>query len=90
MILEEILKKSLTSVRFTIYTDVENPSNILESYTLSFEYTEHTKSGNPQIVAFSFAGPHGEPLTMKGAISGVQKIIKRLIEIDINLPPLPG
>lgn len=90
MILEEVLKKRLTSVRFTIYADVENPSDILESYTLSFQYAEHARSEDSEIVALSLAGPHGEPMTMKGAISGVQKIIKRLIEIDINLPALPG
>ena len=90
MILEEVLKKSLTSVQFTICADMENPLDVLESYTLSFKYSEHAKSEDSEIVAFSLAGPLGEPLTMKGAISGVQKIIKRLTEMDINLPALPG
>lgn len=90
MILEGVLRKDLDGVQFSIFADRENPSHVLESYAFSFQYLERIRSEDCQVFGLALSGPCGKSVTVTSARSGLDRIIRRLIEIDITLPNLPG
>ena len=90
MILEGILRKDLLGVQFNILADQANPSHVLESYAFSFQYLECIPGGHRQVAGLALSGSCGKSVTTTNVRSGLDKIIRRLIEIDITLPSLPG
>lgn len=84
------MQKDLSGVQFSIFADVANPSNVLESYTFSFEYSKRISGGEHQLIGLALSGPRGKPVSMTSARSGLEKLVGRLIQIDVTLPDLPG
>lgn len=90
MTLEGILRKDLLGVQFSILADQANPSHVLESYAFSFQYLECVPGGHRQIAGLALSGSCGKSVVITNVRSGLNKIIRRLIEIDVALPNLPG
>lgn len=90
MVLEGVLRKDLHGVQFNIIADKESPSHVLESYAFSFQYLERTRNEDCQVVGLELSGPCGKSGTITSVRSGLDRIIRRLVEIDLTLPSLPG
>lgn len=84
------MRKDVHSVRFSIFADRQKPSHILESYVFSFQYPENAHDEDGQVIGLALSAPCGKRVTITSARSGLERIIRRLVEIDITLPNLPG
>ena len=89
-ILEGLLRKNLSAVQFNIVTGSKDPSNILESYTFSFQYSENENKTDLQLVGLTLLDPHGEPINRASAKHELFQIVSHLIKLNVYFPALPG
>ncbi|KAG0644386.1 hypothetical protein HOY80DRAFT_898478 [Tuber brumale] len=85
-IFDALRRGYLKAVQLAIYPDDKHPDTVVESYTFSFTYRE--KDGGPSI-SLTVTDMHGHGVTANDANKNLQLMIRRLIVITQNLPPLP-
>ncbi|CUS11824.1 unnamed protein product [Tuber aestivum] len=85
-IFDALRRGYLKAVQLAIYVDDKHPDIVVESYTFSFTYRE--KDDGPSI-SLKVTDMHGNGVTANDANKNLQLMIRRLIVITQNLPPLP-
>ncbi|CAZ81535.1 unnamed protein product [Tuber melanosporum] len=85
-IFDALRRGYLKAVQLAIYPDDKHPDTVVESYTFSFTYRE--KDDGPSI-SLKVTDMHGHGVTANDANKNLQLMIRRLIVITQNLPPLP-
>ncbi|RPB03934.1 hypothetical protein L873DRAFT_1799903 [Choiromyces venosus 120613-1] len=85
-IFDALRRGYLKAVQLAIYVDDKHPDIVVESYTFSFTYRE--KDDGPSI-SLKVTDMHGHGVTANDANKNLQLMIRRLIVITQNLPPLP-
>ncbi|PWW77271.1 hypothetical protein C7212DRAFT_294033 [Tuber magnatum] len=85
-IFDALRRGYLKAVQLAIYVDDKHPDIVVESYTFSFTYRE--KDDGPS-VNLKVTDMHGHGVTANDANKNLQLMIRRLIVITQNLPPLP-
>lgn len=86
---EGLLNHSLDSVRFSIYADKDNTSNVLELYTFCFHYSDGVNLEDRHLAAVAIPGQGRERTAMANALTELKKIISHLCEYNQLLPDLP-
>lgn len=87
--LQGLLRRNLLAVQFRITTQPKDTSPLLESYTFSFQYRANDDDTDRQLVGLTLADPHGEPVTIHSARSGLLHIVHHLFKLNGSLPALP-
>ena len=83
-------KKYLKAVQLAIYVDPAQPEIITEAYTFSFAY-HMNPDGTPSLrTGFNVKDNHGNVITVSDTSKSIQQVMRRLIMITQNLPPIPG
>lgn len=82
------MRKNLCGFQLSVFADEQNPSHVLESYDFTFQYNEHAKIRNPQLVGVAIPGIDGKPVTITSARAGVEAIIHHLYGMEAFLPDL--
>lgn len=86
-IFDALQKGYLKAVQLAIYVDKEHPEIIVESYTFSFSYRE--KEDGTSAISLRVTDINGCAVTVEDANKNLQLMMRRLIVITQNLPPLP-
>ncbi|RPB07219.1 HORMA-domain-containing protein [Morchella conica CCBAS932] len=86
-IFDALQKGYLKAVQLAIYVDKEHPEIIVESYTFSFSYRE--KEDGTSAIGLRVTDINGRGVTVEDANKNLQLMMRRLIVITQNLPPLP-
>ncbi|KAI5841344.1 HORMA domain-containing protein [Morchella snyderi] len=86
-IFDALQKGYLKAVQLAIYVDKEHPEIIVESYTFSFSYRE--KEDGTSTIRLRVTDINGRGVTVEDANKNLQLMMRRLIVITQNLPPLP-
>ena len=85
-----IQKHTIAAVLFSIYSDQQNPSRVIESYRFDFQYIEIPENPSHQVCGMTLAGPDGVSVSGKSAMSRLEKIHDCLYNWSNNAPDLPG
>ena len=78
------MRHFLASVQLNIILDKKQPSEVVESYTFTFNYEETHLKG------LAISSGTRQPVTIKSAKHGLNMMIRYLIELIQTLPDLPG
>lgn len=85
-------EKVLVALQLTVITDTECPTNVLESYTFSFNYTGGPNDASSRLASLSidpvdYAADLG---SVHSAMTDTEMIVRRLISLSAYMPNLPG
>ncbi|KAL7276000.1 hypothetical protein RUND412_001031 [Rhizina undulata] len=86
-IFDALQKKYLKAVQLGIYVDKDHPDIIVEAYTFSFSYRDN--EDGTSAISMKITNNDGHGITMNDANKNLQQMMRRLIVITQNLPPLP-
>ncbi|MCJ1372482.1 DNA binding protein [Loxospora ochrophaea] len=89
-IFDALKRNFLAAVQLSVVLDENNPSNVVESYTFSFKYSNHSKSIDRHLVGVTTPGSQDEPVTLESARYDQQEIFCDLVNLTQQLPDLPG
>jgi len=89
-ILDGIQKHTIAAVQFSIYSDQQSSSNIIESYRFGFQYIQIPEDRSHQVIGMTLAAPNGVSVSGKSAVSRLEKIHDCLYNWSNNAPDLPG
>lgn len=78
----------LRAIQLNIFEDAKIPSNVVETYTFTFNYI-HSSGNGVVLSGMEMKGPRGEAVTVKNAKYAMQMFIRRLIALCGTLPDLP-
>lgn len=84
-----LLNHSLDAIRFTIYADKDNSSNVLELYTFCFQYSNTADLQDRRLAGIAITGRGGENTIMANARTGIINIMTHIREYNQILPDLP-
>ncbi|KAF2200317.1 hypothetical protein GQ43DRAFT_79188 [Delitschia confertaspora ATCC 74209] len=87
-VFDALRRNVLRAMQLNIFEDPKYPSNIVELYTFSFQYT-NTSDKRRELSGVELTGPQGERVTIKEAKHGLQLFIRRMITLCGTLPDLP-
>ena len=82
-IFDALRRGVLDSMQLSVILDKDKPSNVLESYTFKFQYTEG------QLDGMMVSSPRGTPVTLRDARSSLATLNRFLMELTEGLPDLP-
>lgn len=84
-----LLRNQLAAVQLSVILDRDNSSNVIESYTFSFEYGIDPSTAMKHLKGTIFSRPRGEAVTVRTTLSGIWLISQHLMELSLKLPDLP-
>jgi meiosis-specific protein HOP1 len=87
---DALSKKILASLQLSILLDKDNPANVVEAYTFTFEYTKKPSEERRELNGVTLTGPGGGQTTVRSMRNGLHGIVRGLIEFIKTLPDLPG
>ncbi|KAF2493327.1 hypothetical protein BU16DRAFT_583445 [Lophium mytilinum] len=79
----------LRAIQLNIFEDADNPSNVVETYTFTFNYVR-SPDRSVAVVGIEMTGPNSESVTIKNAKYAMQMFIRRLMTLCSTLPDLPS
>ena len=79
----------LAGVQLSIILDKEKPSNVVESYTFTFKYSDNVGKPARQFDGISISALTGSQISLKDARSDFGVLIRNLIKLTDPLPDLP-
>ncbi|KAF2812571.1 uncharacterized protein BDZ99DRAFT_496961 [Mytilinidion resinicola] len=79
----------LRAIQLNIFEDADHPSNVVETYTFTFNYVR-SPDRSVAVVGIEMTGPKAESVTIKNAKYAMQMFIRRLIALCGTLPDLPS
>lgn len=85
---EALQRNVLRAIQLNIFEDAKIPSNVVETYTFTFNYI-HSSGNGVVLSGMEMKGPRGEAVTVKNAKYAMQMFIRRLIALCGTLPDLP-
>ena len=89
-IFDALHKSVLAAVQFSIIADAANPSNVIESYTFSFKYTDNVHVVGRRLEGIIVTSPDGKQVTVQHARAGLWSIVRQCLVVNNFLPSLPG
>ncbi|KAK5015328.1 hypothetical protein LTR39_002675, partial [Cryomyces antarcticus] len=85
----EALKRNvLRAMQLNLSENAADPSNVVESYTFTFNYARSTDDAL-SLEGLEMKGPHGEHVPIINAKHGLQMLVRRVMAICCTLPDLP-
>ncbi|KAF8473342.1 HORMA domain-containing protein [Kalaharituber pfeilii] len=88
-IFEALAKTYLKAVQLAIYKDEHKPDVIAETYTFSFSYRLNNDGSPVTPTGFNVKDTQGNEITVANTSRSIQHVMRRLILITQNLPPIP-
>lgn len=88
--MDGIQRHTVATVQFSIYSDQENPSNVIESYRFSFEYAQTPGFASHQLAGMALSGSNGTSINVKSAMSRLERVHDCLYNWSNFAPDLPG
>ena len=88
-IFDALSKNVLAGLQFSIILDRDKPSEIIESYTFTIEYSMDPETSLRQLVGLTVSPSGGGPVTLVDVRSGLKTIWKHLSHTVERLPELP-
>ena len=73
----------LDKMQLSIILDKDKPSNVIESYTFNFKYSQRRLDG------MVLSSEHGQPITLKDARTSLATLTRYLLHLTQGLPDLP-
>ena len=80
----------LKAVQLAIYVDPAQPEVVIEAYTFSFAYRMNPEGTPAAPTGFNIKDNHGNEITVADTSRNIQQVMRRMILITQNLPPIPG
>ncbi|EKG13121.1 DNA-binding HORMA [Macrophomina phaseolina MS6] len=79
----------LSAFQLRIFEDIDNPDNLLETYTLSFSYHNSIRSYGRAVSGVEMTGPEGKRASLNNLKAGFANFMGLLTEFLGTLPDLP-
>lgn len=77
-------------MQLAIYVDPAQPEVVIEAYTFSFAYRMNPDGTRATPTGFNIKDSHGNEITVADTSRNIQQVMRRMILITQNLPPIPG
>ena len=77
-------------MQFSIYSDPDDSSTVIESYRFHFQYAQTLRRTSYQVVAMALARPDGKSVSIDNAMSRMERVHDCLYNWSNVAPDLPG
>ncbi|KAI9741347.1 MAG: DNA binding protein [Cirrosporium novae-zelandiae] len=88
-VFDALKKRVLSTLQLAIFTDKEDPSKVIESYTFTFQYTGNVHDPNRRLTGIGLQGPKGKPVLLPDVKFEVERVVRLLCVLTQMLPRLP-
>lgn len=89
---DALLRYVLKAVQITVIEDRDEPQKVLESYTITFDYSGKQGEANRRVrgVAVDFVDCQGDTRSVVKVTEDLELLVRNLKAMSASFPKLPG